>query len=64
MRINKTSETFYQNMPKSHQEQAEWLPERLISWAQKPGEHTGKVVEHMKSVGMWDIGVHESKFFL
>ena len=36
-------------MPKSHQKQGEWSPERLISWAQKTGEYTAKVVEHILS---------------
>ena len=41
--------TIKEHMPKSHQKQGEWTPERLISWAQKTGEHTAKVIEHILS---------------
>ena len=41
--------TIKEHMPKSHQKQNEWSPERIISWAQKTGEHTAKVVEHILS---------------
>ena len=41
--------TIKEHMPKSHQKQNEWSPERFISWAQKTGEHTAKVVEHILS---------------
>ena len=41
--------TIKEHMPKPHQKQGEWSPERLISWAQKTGEHTAKVVEHILS---------------
>lgn len=41
--------TLTEHMPASHQYQAEWTPERLISWAGKTGEHTAKVVETILS---------------
>ena len=41
--------TIKEHMPKSHQKQGEWSPERLISWARKVGEHTVKVVENILS---------------
>jgi transposase len=33
------------HMPKSHQEMAEWTPERIINWAASVGAHTGKFVD-------------------
>jgi transposase len=33
------------HMPKAHREQAEWTPERLVSWAGKTGSATAAVVE-------------------
>lgn len=33
------------HMPKSHQEHAEWTPERLVRWAQKTGPAVARVVE-------------------
>jgi transposase len=32
-------------MPKSHQDYAEWTPERLVHWAEKTGPETVLVVE-------------------
>jgi transposase len=32
-------------MPKAHQHDAEWTPQRLILWAAKTGEATAQVVE-------------------
>jgi transposase len=32
-------------MPKSHQRQAEWTPERIASWAKKMGNATGELIE-------------------
>jgi transposase len=32
-------------MPRSHQEHAEWKPSRILSWAQKTGPATAKLVE-------------------
>jgi transposase len=33
------------HMPKSHQDYAEWTPERLVRWAEKTGPKTAGVVE-------------------
>lgn len=33
------------HMPKSHQRQAEWTPERITSWAKKLGSSTGQLIE-------------------
>lgn len=33
------------HMPKSHQRQAEWTPERIASWAKKIGKATGELIE-------------------
>jgi transposase len=33
------------HMPKSHQEKAEWTPERILSWAVTVGEHTSKLID-------------------
>jgi transposase len=37
--------TCREHMPKSHQEYLEWTPSRIISWANKVGEATARVVE-------------------
>jgi transposase len=37
--------TLPEHMPKSHQEHAEWTPERLVRWAQKTGPAMARVVE-------------------
>ena len=37
--------TLVAHMPKSHQEYAEWTPERLVRWAQKTGPAMAQVVE-------------------
>ncbi len=38
------------HMPKSHQAQVEWTPERIIAWGKKTGPHTEKFLEEvMKS---------------
>ncbi len=39
--------TLKEHMPKSHQEYAEWTPDRLIRWARKTGEHTERLVEQI-----------------
>ncbi|RZI45452.1 IS21 family transposase [Candidatus Finniella inopinata] len=33
------------HMPKAHQAQVEWTPERIVSWAKKTGEATAKLIE-------------------
>ena len=33
------------HMPKAHQKQAEWTPERITSWAKKTGESTAKLTK-------------------
>jgi transposase len=35
------------HMPASHQQFAEWTPERLVNWARKTGEQAVAVVEHI-----------------
>lgn len=42
-----TTETLH--MPKKHQYQVEWTPERIASWARKTGEATEKLVETIMS---------------
>ena len=37
--------TLVAHMPKSHQDYAEWTPERLVRWAEKTGPETVRVVE-------------------
>ena len=37
--------TVTSHMPKSHQQYAEWTPERLVRWAEKTGPDTVRVVE-------------------
>lgn len=37
--------TVHEHMPKSHQQFAEWTPERLVRWAEKTGPDTVRVVE-------------------
>ena len=37
--------TVVAHMPKNHQKQAEWTPERLLNWAKKIGENTEKLIE-------------------
>ena len=37
--------TLREHMPKSHQEHAEWTPERLVRWAQKTGPALARVFE-------------------
>lgn len=39
--------TVVEHMPAAHQRHAEWSPARLISWAEKTGEHTALVVTHI-----------------
>lgn len=39
--------TIKEHMPKSHQEYAEWTPERLIRWASQTGEHTARLIQTM-----------------
>ena len=39
--------TLKEHMPKSHQEQAEWTPERLIRWAKKAGNKTEELIYSM-----------------
>jgi len=34
-------------MPKAHQAQARWTPERLIEWAKKTGPSTAALVEEI-----------------
>lgn len=34
-----------EHMPKSHQQYAEWSPERMINWAKKTGDYTAKLIE-------------------
>lgn len=37
--------TLTAHMPKSHQDYAQWTPERLVHWAEKTGQETVRVVE-------------------
>ncbi len=37
--------TVASHMPKAHQAYVEWTPERLVSWANKSGEHVSGLVE-------------------
>lgn len=37
--------TLVEHMPASHKHYAKWNPERLVSWAQKSGDHTSRLVE-------------------
>lgn len=37
--------TLSEHMPKHHQYQAEWTPERLVRWAEKTGPSTGQLIE-------------------
>lgn len=39
--------TIKEHMPKSHQEYAEWTPERLTRWASQTGEHTAQLIQAM-----------------
>lgn len=39
--------TFTEHMPKAHQKYLEWTPGRIITWAEKTGECTAKVVEEI-----------------
>jgi transposase len=36
-----------EHMPKAHQEQAKWTPQRLVNWAAKTGPATAAVVDHI-----------------
>ena len=42
-----SSTTLLEHMPKSHQEHAKWTPHKIINWAQKNGESTGKLAEQI-----------------
>lgn len=37
--------TVPEHMPRSHREQLEWTPSRIVSWARKTGKHTARVAE-------------------
>jgi transposase len=39
--------TIKEHMPKSHQEYAQWTPERIIHWAHQSGEKTAKLIQTM-----------------
>jgi transposase len=39
--------TICEHMPKAHREYLGWSPERLVSWARKSGEHTGRLAERI-----------------
>lgn len=39
--------TIPEHMPEAHRRYGEWSPGRLIRWAQKIGQHTAQVVEHI-----------------
>jgi hypothetical protein len=39
-----------EHMPKAHQAQAEWTPERLVTWAKKTGPSTAALVEEIMSL--------------
>jgi transposase len=39
--------TVVDHMPKSHQQYAQWTPERLVRWAEKTGPNTVRVVENI-----------------
>jgi transposase len=39
--------TLTEHMPKAHQKHLEWTPGRIITWAEKTGECTAKVVEEI-----------------
>jgi transposase len=39
--------TIKEHMPKSHQEHADWTPERLVRWAAKTGPDTAKLIERI-----------------
>ncbi len=41
--------TLVEHMPKSHQKHLEWTPSRIISWAEKAGPATKKLVETILS---------------
>ena len=41
------AETLPEHMPQSHRRHQEWTPSRIISWAQKTGEYTARVAEHI-----------------
>lgn len=37
------------HMPESHRRHAEWTPERIVNWAKRTGEATGKLAEEILS---------------
>ena len=39
--------TDIKHMPEAHQQQAQWTPQRIINWAKKNGEFTGKLAEQI-----------------
>ena len=39
--------TLSEHMPSAHRAHAEWTPSRLISWAEKTGPKTGRLVEEI-----------------
>ncbi len=43
-RVRGQASTLPEHMPSSHRAHAEWTPSRIIRWAQKTGEATGKLV--------------------
>jgi hypothetical protein len=34
-------------MPEAHRKHVEWTPSRIMQWAEKTGEHTRQVVQHI-----------------
>lgn len=65
--------TIKEHMPKSHQQYAEWTPERLTRWARQSGEATAELIQSMidarphpqqafkSCLGVMRLGKHHGK---